>query len=210
MAATAATRGRADRRAAILASAFTVFAREGYAAAGVDVVAAEAGVAKATVYNHFGDKETLLRAAIVAVSETALADNLAAVEQLADHGGDLADLLETLGMRLLHCYCDDRSWALRRLISAELNQFPDLLDIVEGHAADRVLQALADRLARLTVAGRLHTPDPVLAAEQLNALLTGPMDKRGRLGTRVVPEDELRAVARAAITTFLRAFGPAG
>jgi TetR/AcrR family transcriptional repressor of mexJK operon len=199
-------RGRIDKRQAILDAAFTVFAREGYAQAGVDVIAAEAGVAKATVYNHFGDKETLLRQTFAALADRALARNLAAVERLTDHGGELRTMLEGVGFRLLQCYCDDRSWAMRRLLSAEINQFPDLVDIVQGQVADRVTEVLADRLARLSLAGRLRTTDPLLAAEQLTALLAGPMDKRSRLGTQPVPDTELRTVASAAVHTFLKAF----
>ncbi|MYW05227.1 TetR/AcrR family transcriptional regulator [Streptomyces sp. SID3343] len=203
----AGSRGRIDKREAILDAAFTVFAREGYAQAGVDVIAAEAGVAKATVYNHFGDKETLLRRTFVAHAERASARNLAAVELLTHSGDDdPRAVLEDVGLRLLHCYCDDRSWALRRLLAAELNKFPDLLDIVQGQVSDRVTEALADRLARLTLAGRLRLTDPLLAAEQFSALLVGPMDRRARLGTRTVPDAELRAAASAAVRTFLRAF----
>jgi AcrR family transcriptional regulator len=198
-------RGRIDKRQAILDAATSVFAREGYAQAGVDVIAAEAGVAKATVYNHFGDKENLLRQAIAAQADQTVAENLAAVARLTERG-DPRRTLEDVGHRLLKCYCDDRSWALRRLLAAEINQFPDLLDIVQSRAADRVVEALADRLARLAVAGRLHITDPMVAAEQFSALLSGPMDKRARLGTRKVPDAELRSVARAAVQTFLRAF----
>ena len=202
-----AARGRIDKRQAILDAAFTVFAREGYAQAAVDVIAAEAGVAKATVYSHFHDKENLLREAIAASADQALAANLAAVEALTDRG-DLRTTLEGVGLHLLQCYCDDRSWALRRLLSAEVNQFPDLLDIVHTRTADRVTEAMADRLARLTITGRLNTPDPLLAAEQFFALLAGPIEKRARLGTRRVPATELRAVTRAAVHTFLHAFAP--
>ncbi|MDA0632318.1 TetR/AcrR family transcriptional regulator [Nonomuraea sp. MCN248] len=183
-------------------------ARPGYAQAGVDLIAAEARVAKATVYSHFGDKENLLREAVSASADQALADNLAAVDRLTDCGTDLRATLEDVGLRLLQCYGDDRSWALRRLLSAEINQFPDLLDI-HTRAVDRVTETLADRLARLTVAGRLHTPDPVLAAEQFFALLCGPMDKRARLGTRHVADTERRALSRAAVHTFLQAFASA-
>ena len=204
----APARGRIDKRQAILDAAFAVFAREGYAQAGVDVIAAEAGVAKATVYNHFGDKETLLRQAITAQADRALAKNMAALERLTDGGGEPRAMLEEVGHSLLRCYCDDRSWALRRLLAAELNQFPDLLDIVQGRAAERVAQALADRLARLTLAGRLRATDPARAAEQFSALLTGPMEARSRLGTREVTDAELRSVAAAAVHTFLLAFGP--
>lgn len=202
-----AARGRIDKRQAILSAAVAVFAREGYAQAGVEVIAAEAGVAKPTVYNHFGDKENLFRQAIAADSDRALAEHLAVVEQLQDTGGDVRTMLEDVGHHMLECYCDDRSWALRRLLYAELTQFPDLIDIVRGRAADRVTDSLADKLARLSLAGRLGQLDPTQAAEHFVALLTGPMEARARLGTRRVPDDELWAVTRAAVNTFLHAFG---
>ncbi|MEV5572661.1 TetR/AcrR family transcriptional regulator [Spirillospora sp. NPDC052269] len=206
---TAATRGRIDKRRAILDAAFAVIGREGYAQAGVDVIAAEAGVAKATVYNHFADKEALLRASFAAQAERVLAANLAALEHLADAGDDLRDQLEDVGFRLLECYCDERSWAVRRILMAEGNRFPDLLDAAQSGVADRVLRTLADRFARLALAGRLSLTDPELAAEQFSALLGGPMEQRARLGTRTVPDGELRTVARGAVDTFLKAFGPA-
>ena len=205
----ATTKGRIDKREAILGAAFTLFAREGYAPATVDAIAAEAKVAKHTIYNHFGDKKTLLREAVAAEADRALAKNLAAVERLREPGDDLRSALESVGGRLLECYCDQRSWALRRLLFAEVGHFPDLLDIIRGRAFDPVTDALADRLARLALAGRLRAADPAQAAEQFAALLTGSMDNRARLGTREVPAEELHAVARAAVSTFLSAFGPA-
>ncbi len=108
---------------------------------------------------------------------------------------------------MLVCHCDARSVALRRLLSAELTRFPDLIDIDRGRAADRVTEALADRIARLSLAGRLRRLDPTQAAEQFIALLAGPIEARSRLGTRQVPDEELWAVTRAAVETFLRAFG---
>ena len=200
-------RGRIDKRQAILDAAAVVFAREGYAQAGVDVIAAEAGVAKPTVYNHFGDKESLFRAWIAAEADRAMAKNLAVVDRLQDTGRDLRKVLEDVGHRFLQCYCEDTSSALRRLLYAELTRFPDLADIARGRAANRVNDAFADRLARLALAGRLRISDPAEAAEQFSALLTGPIEARSRLGTRNVPDRELRAISRSAVNTFLRAFG---
>jgi hypothetical protein len=67
--------------------------------------------------------------------------------------------------------------------------------------------ALADRLARLVVAGHLRHCDPAQAAEQFLALLTGPFERRSRLGTRPLPAAEVDEVADQAADTFLRAFG---
>ncbi|WP_275041884.1 TetR/AcrR family transcriptional regulator C-terminal domain-containing protein [Nocardiopsis halophila] len=111
--------------------------------------------------------------------------SLTALDPLRDHGGDLRAALEQAALEILRAHTCRRAQALRRLLGA-----------------------LADRLARLTLADRLHTPDPDQASEQLLALLTGPMELRSALGTRPVPDDDLHAVARAAVATFLTAYGP--
>src|SRR5207249_558723 len=126
----ATVRGRIDKQRAMLAAAFSVFARAGYAQARVDEIAAEARVAKATVYNHFGDKETLFRQVVQALSDTALAANLAAVDLLVADRGDLPAKLREVGLRLARCYCAEESRALRRLAAAEASQFPEMLDIM--------------------------------------------------------------------------------
>ncbi|GAA5052288.1 TetR/AcrR family transcriptional regulator [Nocardia callitridis] len=200
-------RGRIDKREAILDAAFTVFAREGYALAVVDTIAIEAGVAKRTVYNHFGDKETLFRAVFARDADRAVAKNLEAVEQLARDTGEVREVLLAVAFRLGQCYCDDRSWAVRRLMYAEITRFPDLLDLIRGRAMDRVNDALADRLARLSLAGRLAIDDPSRAAEQFTALFTAPLEIRSQLGTRRVADAELHEVTDAAVHTFLQAFG---
>jgi TetR/AcrR family transcriptional repressor of mexJK operon len=202
-----AATGRIDKHRAVLTAAFTIFANEGYAHARVDQIAAKAGVAKATVYNHFGDKETLFREAITALSDQALADNLAAVATLTSAGDDLTADLNRVGGHLIDCYCSSQSRTLRQLLYAEAPRFPDLLDLVHDRVAGQVTEALADRLARLTLAGGLNTTDPALAAEQFTALLTRPAEDRSRMGTREVPRHERESIAMAATATFLRAFG---
>ena len=52
------------KTAAILQGAMQQFLKHGYAATSMDKVAKSAGVSKATVYSHFGDKESLFNALI--------------------------------------------------------------------------------------------------------------------------------------------------
>ncbi|MEU0542264.1 TetR/AcrR family transcriptional regulator [Nocardia sp. NPDC005978] len=201
-------KGRIDKRQAILGAAFEVFAEDGYHRASVDSIALAAGVAKHTIYNHFGDKETLLRAVVADLAEQALVRNLAAVE-LLDRGEDLTETLTVTGLRLAECYCDERTVALRRILHAQLPAMPDLLDLIRDTATDRVTDALAARLARLALAGRLDVHgDPAIAAEHFGALLTAPLEARTRMGTGAISKSELRQVTRNAVATFLRAFGP--
>jgi AcrR family transcriptional regulator len=55
---------RAERRGQILRAAKGAFARDGFAATGLEDVAREAGVTKVLIYRHFDSKEDLYRAAL--------------------------------------------------------------------------------------------------------------------------------------------------
>jgi AcrR family transcriptional regulator len=203
-----ASRGRIDKREAILEAAFAVFSREGYSQACVQVIAAEANVAKPTIYNHMRDKESLFREALTAAADREAEKGLAVLERLRDGGDDVRTVLEDVGHLMLRQYCDQPSWALRRLLCAEITRFPDLFDIVQRAGTNRVSEAIADRMARLSLSGSLDTNAPDLAAEQFLSLLTGPVASRSRWGTRPLSDTELREVVRSAVDTFLRAYGP--
>ncbi|NEB36440.1 TetR/AcrR family transcriptional regulator [Streptomyces sp. SID14515] len=204
----AAPRRRADKRQAILDAAFLVFARRGYAQACVQEVAEEAGVAKPTVYNHLDDKETLFRHAVEAAADVLLAELLAAIDDLRDRASeqDPRAALTDLAVRLARICCGERAIALRRLTYAEAPHFADLADAVQERTARRPLVALADRLARLALSGRLRPCDPEQAAGHFFALLTGPLELLSRLGARPVPAAELRSTAEGAVDVFLRAY----
>ncbi|MGW5348939.1 TetR/AcrR family transcriptional regulator [Streptomyces sp. NPDC004031] len=194
-------RGRDDRRQAILDSAFALFARRGYAQTCVQEVAQEARVAKPTVYNHLHDKESLYREAVESAADRVGARGVAIVEQLREVAAD-GDPRAALGVAtrdLLRACRDEDARAVWRLASAESGQFPGLAASVRERTALRIRSALADRLARLALVGRLRPCDPELAAEHLLALLTGPLEYR--------PDADPDAIADAAVEVFLRAYG---
>jgi AcrR family transcriptional regulator len=72
-------RQREERAALILSAAQDVFAEKGYYDASIDDIAAQAGIAKGTVYLHFASKEDLL----VALLEQQIIDFLAWVDQVS-------------------------------------------------------------------------------------------------------------------------------
>ncbi|MGX2994405.1 TetR/AcrR family transcriptional regulator [Streptomyces sp. JNUCC 64] len=199
--------GHIDKRRAILDAAFTVFARRGYAGACVKEIAEVAGVAKPTVYSHLTDKENLFRHAMETAAEAVAEENLAVLERLRDPGEDLAAALDEVAQRLSRICRSERSLALRRLTHAQVGEFPELVTAVHARTAVRIAETLADRLARLSLAGRLAPGDPSHAAEQLLSLLTGPLELRSRLGTRRVTAAESREIATRAVRVFLAAHG---
>ena len=77
---------RQDRqRARLFAAASAVFARNGFADATAEAIAREAGMSKATFYEHFGNKEECILALFDAATDVVVAG----IAQAAiDHGGD--------------------------------------------------------------------------------------------------------------------------
>jgi AcrR family transcriptional regulator len=135
------------------------FAADGYAATTVEAIAAEAGVAQATVYKAFGTK----RAMAGALNE--LIDEEAGIEGFVDAiatGSDPWELLHTAVQlnRSLFEHCGDIIAAVRGAAAVE----PDFADVyAEGqrrHTAGTMF--LADRLAAM---GALRDDiDPAAAA----------------------------------------------
>lgn len=200
------TRGRIDKRRAILDAAFRIFAEVGYEQASVESIAAEAGVAKATIYNHFGDKERMFREVLTGDGDRALGDHLEIVAILATPTDDIRVALEHVGLQLLVRYFDPKTVWYRRLLAAGRTAFPDILESVRTNVTERVMAALADRLSELMRRGRLRDADPAVAAEQFWALLVTPAENLSHLGTRDVTTAELQEVTSRAVDTFLRAF----
>ncbi|GIG71237.1 TetR/AcrR family transcriptional regulator [Phytomonospora endophytica] len=208
----APTRGRIDKRRAILDAAITVFARDGYAQASVDAIAAEARVAKPTIYNHLGGKENLFRTAMVEAAEESRRKVLATLEGFpTDPAGPeaLRTDLNAIAWQLVDCMRSAAGWAMSRLLYAEAARFPDVYDAVQAEGGRQVNDALAGRLARLANAGHLEIPDPLRAARHFMALISADIPGLSALGTRAVADKVLRESIADGVDTFLRAFAKA-
>jgi AcrR family transcriptional regulator len=70
---TARDRAKADRRAALLASAAELFAERGFARVSLEDLGAAAGISGPAVYRHFPGKQAVLAALLVGVSEDLVA-----------------------------------------------------------------------------------------------------------------------------------------
>lgn len=198
----------ARSRAAILAAATTAFLREGYTATTMDMIAAEAGVSKRTVYNIFKDKDGLFREVTLSASGIAegfVAELAAALEDPAD----LEATLYTLARRLAKSATDPQVVRLRRLVIAEAHRFPDLAAEYYRLAPDRVIKTLAKSFESLAARGRLQLTDSRRAAEHFAFLVLGPTLDRAmfRTGARgPSPKSRTRA-AEDGVRAFLAAYG---
>lgn len=198
---------RTDRGEKILDAALTVFGRDGFTDGNVEEIAKLAGVAKPTVYNRFGDKQTLFAETVERGSARANERVLGVLATLDVHPRDVRSELERVGQALVGCVSHDEGAALMRLQFSERARFPELMDGIRDGNRGRTIDALAGKLAQLTTAGHLHLTDASRAARQFLALVSDDALASSGFGGRVLGHDELDDSVRAGVDTFLAAFG---
>ncbi|MCX4963542.1 TetR/AcrR family transcriptional regulator [Streptomyces sp. NBC_00654] len=173
------------KRQAIVSAARTAFLREGFGV-GMDTIAAEAGVSKVTVYNHFGSKEALFTAVIAgALDEPLGGTSTAALAELADAEDLRPALVDVARTWVAAVRGDSDVTALRNLVAAELHRFPELAGAWQGHGPTGHHPAVAEALRALADRGRLDIPDLETAVIQLYALLVFPHMVFGSYGTEI-------------------------
>lgn len=187
-------------------AAAAVFCREGFAGTNIDLIAAEAGVSRQTVYNHHRDKEHLFAAVVSEITERCNARAFSVLNTFPDQPQDLEADLVAFAMRLnTNCVCDRDGRFLRKLIRAEGERHPELFRAWRTDGPGKVWSALAARFARLAFAGHLDIDDPDLAARQFLALCNTDLQMPSLFG-ETLSDEEMREATVKAVRTFLRAY----
>ena len=114
------------KTAAILQGAMKEFLENGYAATSMDKVAKSAGVSKATVYSHFGDKENLFNAVIEDLVKDKF-QQVMGLEKPQSLERDPKVVLSAMATKMLENARGDRSFLdFLRVIIGESGRFPEL------------------------------------------------------------------------------------
>lgn len=203
----------AQKRRAILAAATALFLRNGFRGTSMDEVAAEARVSKQTVYKQFADKEGLFRSIIAEIAGKA--DAIAAVISGA-FGPEPATTRDGLEQRLrsvARAYLDGvlqpRVLALRRLIMAEAEQFPDLAASYYEQGPVRGIEVVARGLGPYADRGMIATEDLRLAAAHFAYLtLAVAQDRALFIPSQLPGPAERDRLAAAAARVFVAAHTP--
>ncbi|TFD58745.1 TetR/AcrR family transcriptional regulator [Cryobacterium suzukii] len=90
---TSRSRAKAERRAALLSAAGTLFAQSGFNKVSIEDLGAAVGVSGPAVYRHFNGKQAVLAALLIDVSEDLVAGGDAVVSATTDAAGALQGLV---------------------------------------------------------------------------------------------------------------------
>lgn len=188
----------------LLLTAQHMFFEQGYGATSLDGIAAAAGVAKTTIYRHFGNKRALFEKCVTEAT-AGFRVQLAAVTQRPQ---PVEDGLRYIAHCLLEVIYQPASVRLMRVLFAESPRFPELGRAYTTHAKAIFMTEMVEFLARHTAAGRLAVDDPTAAADQFHHLIMAGRYFDVLLGTVQAPLDSERSViAERAVRVFLRGYG---
>ena len=190
---------------AILEAAKRLFMRDGYDGCSMDAIAAEAGVSKLTVYNHFKDKETLYSTAVQAKCDEQLPQLLAGTH--ADV--PLAEQLLSIARSFHTLVNSQESIEMHRLMINAGPTNPGLSQLFYDAGPQRVLAQMEALLADAAKRGLLRIDNPEQAADQFFCLIKGCAHFRLLIG--IAPPLDAQSAERHVRNTvefFLRAYQP--
>lgn len=190
----------ADCRQRLIHAAAEAFKEEGYRAS-VDRIAARAGVARQTLYNHFATKEELFAEVVRQGTETILV-------ALDDCSDDIGQTLRTFAAAFAgKILCPD-CLAFQRSVIAEAVRLPDMVGNVYRNGPGQTIARLSAFISRCMNEGRLRSADPVLAAEHLTGMIKGVEHTRLLFSQTPSSPEAIAKRTEAAVECFLRAYAP--
>ncbi|MBK1839801.1 TetR/AcrR family transcriptional regulator [Azospirillum sp. YIM B02556] len=189
------------RRQAILATARRLFLEKGFEKTTLSDIIAEAGGSRATLYEHFGDKEGLFRA-IMEEDNAMILSGLApaqADERVTPEAG-----LTAFALHLVKALLAEETTGTVRILIAEGDRVPDIAEAFFRIGPENAIGRLADYLQRLSDKGELRIEDPAAAAQAFLGMVTGNLViRRLILPQRAPAIPDLDRYVRQAVRLFL-------
>ncbi|MET9495819.1 TetR/AcrR family transcriptional regulator [Streptomyces sp. NPDC006552] len=204
-------KGTVEKRQALLRGARTVFGRDGYTRAGIDEIAAEAGVSTRTLYNHFGGKENLFRTVLLdsAASVTAAYSALVArhLGKVTDIEADITALArEWMERRAEHA---PHMLLVRQIIAEGAHLPADVLEEWQRIGPRATTEAVRVHFVELGARGLLALGDSDAgeAARYFTLLTAGSVTVDTFFGVVPMSQGEVDARVESGVRAFLRLYG---
>jgi len=190
-----------QKRLNIIDSATRMFLAHGYRNTSMDKIAQAAPVSKATLYNHFDNKEALL-AAVVSKLCNALLETMTQAKVDSD---DVENSLRKIADSFVALIFSADALAIFRLAIAESREFPELSQLFYDSGPKVALLQLETYLDQLNDSGRLKITNPTFAADAFFSLLKGDLHLQCLLAKKPLPtSQEKQQLVDNALTFYMR------
>jgi TetR/AcrR family transcriptional regulator of autoinduction and epiphytic fitness len=191
------------KRAAIIDAAIDEFRAAGFDATSMDRIAARASVSKRTVYNHVPSKEALFAAILQQLWDASKAGDTPGYRADQPLRPQLIALLAQK-LRLLN---DEAFMSLARVAIAAGIHSPERARDMVARIGERE-EGLTVWIRAAATDGRLDTPDPAFAAQQLHGLVKGfAFWPQVTMGQPSLTADEQKTIAESSADMFLARYG---
>lgn len=160
---------RPTKRERVVRAASKLFLDDGFGPTGMDAIAKEAGVSKATVYSYYGDKASLFADVMVQICEEI--GGHSEVEGLP--GASLEEDLRAIARHGLRRVLEMVNRRVFQRVVADCREFPELGRKFWESGPGRIEGRLARYLEDAKRRGALDVDDPAGAAARLVGQLTG-------------------------------------
>lgn len=198
--ATCGPRGLA-RRQAILTAARRLFIEKGFEKTTLSDIIAVAGGSRATLYEHFGDKEGLFRA-IMEEDNAMILSGLAPAQ--ADDRVTPEAGLTAFALHLVKALLNEETTGTVRILISEGDRVPDIAEAFFRIGPENAIRRLAEYLQRLSDSGALKIEDPAVAAQAFLGMVTGNLLMRRLILPQSAPAiPDLDRYVRQAVRLFL-------
>lgn len=192
----------AAKRDAIIAAAQNRFIQDSYDRVSLDVIAADAGVSKVTIYSHFPNKDALFIAAVSA----GCSEVFGRVDLNTADTGAIDEVLYQLGCDFLSMIFDPQVERLHAVILSEGPQRPELPQMFYETVVQRSTQMFADYLQAQAERGAITLDDPYTGAVQFLSMVQGEFRYRVEFGLPAARREEFEPYVRACVSTLMRAW----
>ncbi|WP_419910177.1 TetR/AcrR family transcriptional regulator [Hoeflea sp.] len=197
------TERQAQRRQQIEAAAYEVLAEKGYKAASMLAIAKKASASNETLYNWYGNKQTLFRSMV--------AENARQARQLLnsfeENHDDPLEAVRQLGPVLLRVVTGEKAVALNRAAVGDVHETGQLGPTIAEAGKRTIAPMLAEVFGRARAEGLLDYDDREDVAQVYISLLIGDLQIERAIGVRSVLDDaEISERSQRAWRLFLKLY----
>ena len=184
---------RPSKRDELVRKALEIFYRDGFHASGMDLLAAETGISKTTMFKHFRSKEELILAVLRLRDERFRGWLFRRMAEVTTPRGQLLAMFDALGE-----WFDEPGYRSCMFIKAS-SEFPDPAHPIHAQSAEhkRLLFVETEKIAAAAGAG-----DPAALARALLLLKEGAI-VTAHLGHEAHPASDAKAAAQILIAAAL-------
>ena len=193
-----------ERGTLILAAAQTLFLKHGYEGTSLEMIIADAGGSRRSIYNEFGNKRGLL----LAVMQQKVAIQ---IDTIATINYSLAprDALKEIAIKFMQSLLSDTLISLYRLVIQVVPDLPEVGELIYEKGPLSGMMPLNDYLTYLNNEGILAIDDCNSASFMLIAMIKDRLHFRALLVPALtISDDEIEAHVNRSVNLFLKAYQP--